>query len=76
MTDLTYIRDGLFTRFMPETKAGEDAWRIMAKADGVAAVLTIHEQSVFKQLRAAGYKIAKAKPVKLSDDDLLNELLN
>jgi len=70
MTDLTYITDGLFTRFMPNTPQGEAVWRVMAKEDGVAAVLTIHEQSVFKQLRAAGYKIAKAKPVALSDDEL------
>lgn len=27
MTDLVYIPQGLFTAFIPETKAGEDAFR-------------------------------------------------
>jgi len=61
MTDLEYIKDDMFTRFMPNTPAGEDAWREMAKEDGVAAVLNIHAKSVISQLRKAGYKVAKAK---------------
>jgi hypothetical protein len=76
--DLTYTTDGLYTRFFPHTKAGEDAWREMAKADGVAAVLNIHAKAVLQQLRAAGYTVAKAKkakPVTIQEiDDILNQL--
>jgi len=77
MTDLTYITDGLFTRFIPNTPQGEAVWREMAKDDGCAAVLNIHAVAVLKQLRAAGYSVSKAKPKPVSMeeiDSLLNEL--
>ncbi len=75
--DLTYITTGLFTRFMPETKAGEAAWNEMAKDDGCAVVLSIHAKNVISQLRKAGYSVAKEKkaPAWTSEDDkLLAEL--
>ena len=61
MTDIEYIKDGMFTRFFPNTPAGENAWREMAKEDGVAAVLNNQAKSVIYQLRKAGYIVAKAK---------------
>lgn len=67
--DLEYITTGLFTRFVPNTPIGEDAWRQM---DG--AVLSIHAKNVIGQLRRAGYSVRKAKPVKQSMDELLAEL--
>jgi hypothetical protein len=76
-TDLTYITAGLFTRFIPHTSAGEDAWRVMAN-QGQEAILSIHTGAVLAQLRAAGYKVAKAKkaaPITISEiDSLLAEL--
>ena len=73
--DLTYTQTGMFTRFIPESKAGEDAWREMAnKMGGVAAVLNFEAKNVISQLRNAGYKVGKAKPVKMSDDKLLEAL--
>lgn len=72
--DIEYANHGLFTRFYPVTAAGEDAWREMAKDDGVAAFLTMHAANVIAQLRKAGYRVAKAKPVKQSADELLAEL--
>ena len=74
MVDIEYVNTGLFTRFMPNTPAGEDAWRVMAKDDGVAAVLAIHAKSVIAQLRSAGYSVAKAKKPTQSIDDILAEL--
>lgn len=52
--DLTYRTTGLFTRFMPETKAGELPWTHMG-ANGV--VLTIHLDSTLRQLREVGYTV-------------------
>ncbi len=72
--DIEYANHGLFTRFYPVTAAGEDAWRVMAKDDGVAAVLAMHAANVIAQLRKAGYRVAKAKTVKQSTDELLAEL--
>jgi hypothetical protein len=74
MTDLEYTNDGMFTRFIPNTPAGENAWREMAKDDGVAAVLNNHAKAVISQLRKAGYTVAKAKPVKQSIESILAEL--
>lgn len=71
--DLTYTQDGLFTRFIPNTPAGENAWREMHKHDATA-VLNIHAAGVLKQLRAAGYTVAKAKPCKVDINALLAEL--
>jgi len=75
--DLEYITTGLFTRFIPVTKAGEDAWRVMHEAKG-DAVLSIHAENVIGQLRRAGYKVTKAKkPAKVTAkevDELLKEL--
>lgn len=74
--DLTYITTGLFTRFVPNTKAGEEAYREMANHDATS-ILTMHLTSVLAQLRKAGYSVAKAKkaPAWTSEDDQLLEEL-
>jgi len=75
--DISYTTDKMFTRFMPESKAGEDVWREMAsKMGGVAAVLNFEAKAIIAQMRAAGYKVGKAKSVKMdmSDDELLAAL--
>ena len=75
--DLEYITTGLFTRFIPHTLAGEDAWREMASHDATS-IFTMHKGAVLAQLRAAGYsvrKAPKAKPVTAQEvDQLLAEL--
>ena len=79
MTDLVYIRQGLFTAFIPETKAGEEAFRQICAAQGdhTGKILTAHVESTLAQLRKAGYSVKKAKRVTLptiDDDELLKEL--
>ena len=75
--DLEYVTTGLFTRFIPHTKAGEDAWREMAAHDAVS-IFTMHKAAVLAQLRAAGYSVRRAPkraPVTaLEIDNLLAEL--
>lgn len=71
--DLEYIKTGLFTHFMPNTTAGEDAWRVMHEANS-DAVLSTHAKSVIGQLRRAGYSVAKAKKPTQSIDEILAEL--
>ena len=62
MNDLEYIDQGLFTAFLPVSKAGEVAFNQMAEyTDGTGKVLSIHKQSTILQLRQAGYKVGKAK---------------
>lgn len=72
--DLEYTTSGLFTRFMPNTKAGETAWRDMHFQNNGAGILSIHAANVIAQLRKAGYSVAKAKKPTQSVDDILNEL--
>lgn len=75
MTDISYKTDGMFTRFYPESTQGESVWREMAdKMDGGAAVLNFEAARVIAEIRKAGYKVAKAKPVTMSNDELLAEL--
>ena len=75
MSDLTYTQDGMFTRFIPVTTAGEDAWRTMAaESNGTPAFLNHLAKGVISQLRAAGYKVTKARPVKVSDKEIDNLL--
>ena len=62
MNDIEYIDQGLFTVFVPVSKAGEVAFNQMAEyTDGTGKVLSIHKQSTILQLRQAGYKVGKAK---------------
>lgn len=77
VADLTYHDDGMFTTFLPNTKAGEDAWHVMAENDGTGKVLTIHAAGVISQLRDKGYTVAERPKTSMSDiadDDLLSEL--
>jgi hypothetical protein len=72
--DLTYAcHDGIWTRFYPETPQGEEAWRTMAEADpqGVVAFLPLQVPGVIAQLKAAGYSVAKARPVKPGELDAI-----
>lgn len=68
--DLTYIDDGMFVRFFPEAAAGEDAWRLMAGEEGVAAFLAIHADAVIRDLRRAGYRVRKHRPRPMSAAEL------
>lgn len=72
--DIEYRNDGMFTRFYPNTAAGEAVWREMAKQDGVAAVMGFEAAKVIKQIRASGYTVAKAKKPEMTIDQILNEL--
>ena len=61
-TDLIYMKQGLFTAFIPESKAGEDAWReLAAQTDGTGKVFTHRLKAVISQLRKAGYTVQQAK---------------
>ncbi|MRN66414.1 hypothetical protein [Brucella sp. 10RB9213] len=62
MSDMTYsCHDGMWTRFYPETKAGEDAYRVMSEAssDGVVAFLAPQVPGVLAQLRKVGLVVRK-----------------
>jgi hypothetical protein len=74
--DLTYTQDKMFTRFIAQSKEGETAWREMAvKMNGVASVFNFDAHNVILQLRRAGYKVGKAKPISKKEiDNILNEL--
>lgn len=68
--DLTYGPAGMFVAFYPETAAGEAAWaELAAHSLGTAKFLPTQLDAIVAQLRAAGYRVAKAKPVKLGDLD-------
>ncbi len=77
-SDLSYFADGLLTRFLANTTAGEDAWRVIAEGThGTGVILTAHLESTLHQLRAAGYSVRKGKREKTSEkeaDDLLAAL--
>lgn len=64
-SDLTYFTNGLFTLFLPNTKAGEYVWREMLSREGGGGdvIYTIQLASVLKQIRRAGYTVTKAKPI-------------
>lgn len=63
--DLTYSDDGLFIAFYADTAAGEEACRELAKhSEGTCKFLASQKAGIIAQLRAAGYRVAKAKPHK------------
>lgn len=79
MKDFSYTDQGLFTAFIPNTKAAETAWRELATVtDGTGKVPTVQAKQFIHQLKVAGYtvgKAPKAKPLTLDQiDDMLAEL--
>ncbi len=79
MNDIEYIEQGLFSAFLPVSKAGEVAFNQMAEyTEGTGKVLSIHKQSTILQLRQAGYKVGKAKQqgkvIAEQAEDMLREL--
>jgi hydroxymethylpyrimidine/phosphomethylpyrimidine kinase len=71
--DLTYRKQGLFTAFIPETLAGEDAWRTIAEqTQGTGKVFTAQLPAVLAQLRKAGYTVQVAK--KLTKEEIDKEM--
>lgn len=75
MTDITYTQNGIWTKFIPTTDAGEVVFCEMMDKDGVAAVLNSQAKSVIAQIRKAGYTISKSKPAtKKEMDEIYREL--
>lgn len=73
--DLTYRRGRTFTTFLPETPAGEAAWRDMAEATaGTGKVFNAEAPRIIAALRAAGYVVHRVKPGRAEIDGLLAEL--
>lgn len=73
--DLTYADHGLFTAFYPQTADGRAAWDNLALGtEGTGKVLSIHAATIIAQLRRVGYRVAKSKPITMSDDALLSAL--
>ena len=74
--DLTYSEAGLFVAFYAETPAGEEAYREMAEhSGGTCKFLAPMRAGIVAQLRAAGYRVAKAKPHKPMAPGELDRLL-
>jgi hypothetical protein len=60
--DLTYLKQGLFTAFVPHSKAGEDAWREIANhTGGTGKVFTAQLPSFLREIRKAGYSVMLQK---------------
>lgn len=76
MTDLIYTQNALFTTFYAQTKEGEQAeYQIAVKFDGLPQVFNFHAKSTIRQLRKAGYTVAKAKkPTKADFEAIYKEM--
>ena len=72
MSDLIYFQNGFYTRFVPNTKEGEDAWNEIYKVTGDGAVRNDHLKATLKQLRKAGYKVTKGKVTKAQRQAVLD----
>jgi hypothetical protein len=60
--DLVYLKQGLFTAFVPQSKAGIDAWLEIAKhTDGTGKVFTAQLPSFLREIRKAGYSVMQRK---------------
>lgn len=60
---------------MPQTPDGQEAWKELARqSDGTGKFLAHHAPAVIRQLRAAGYTVAKSRPVKVSASRILKTL--
>jgi len=73
--DLTYLKQGFFTTFYPETPEGKEAWyKIAAHTEGTGSIFTLHLKQTLRMLRSKGYIVRKAKKPGMTDEQLLNQL--
>lgn len=71
--DLVYLKKGLFTAFIPESRAGENAWREIAEqTDGTGEVFTVQLPAILLKLRKAGYTVRLA--VKTSKEEVEKDI--
>jgi len=72
--DLEYIRNDLFTTLFPVSAEGRKVYNQIALNFKDAFMVNQVAQDVMKQLRKAGYSVRKAKPVKMTNEELLEAL--
>lgn len=73
--DLTYSRSAFGYRVYAETPAGERAWRELFEANGASDFVTLADwPKVTAAARRAGLSLRKARPVAISDSELLAAL--
>jgi hypothetical protein len=76
MKDFSYIDQGLFTAFIPNTPEAETAWRELATVtEGTGKVPTIQAKQFIYQLRKAGYTVGKAPKAKPLTTDQIDDML-
>jgi hypothetical protein len=70
MSDLTYLNQGFFTVFFPQSKAGEVAWNELASVtQGTGKIPTIQLAQFLENLRKAGYSVHKVKKKTAAEAD-------
>ena len=75
IVDLYYINNGLFTRFVANTTAGECAYNTIAEVNnGTGSVLSTHLKSILSQLKKAGYIVGKQPKSTLTLNDILGDM--
>ena len=75
MTDLNYTSDGFNITLYANNDAGSYIYNEIARAFGGVAKFPVHmKESIFYQIKSAGYSIRKASKPKQSIDDILAEL--
>lgn len=74
--DIVYLKQGPFTAFIPQSKAGEVAWRELAiKTGGTGKFYNVQVPAIKASLKAAGYIVrASKKPSKKEINSLMAEL--
>ena len=71
MPDFEYTTDGLFAHIMPASEPGKRQWNELAAQGFNGKVIVLQFAQFCADLKAAGYTIRKARPVRISDEDLL-----
>ena len=73
--DITYIRDGMFTTFMPDSKEGVTVYKdLIEQNNGSDKVFNSHSKNVIKQIRSAGYIVKKAPKSTITLEDCFKEM--
>lgn len=70
MSDLTYLKQGFFTVFFPQSKAGETAWNeLAAVTQGTGKIPTIQLPQFLASLRKAGFSVQAVKKLTKEEAD-------
>lgn len=70
-TDISYTSDGFFVTLYPNTNHGRNVWNAINESFPGCKIPVTAWAGTKAQIKDAGYSVRKARPVKMTDAEIL-----